>query len=67
MIDKLDCSHTNEIICPYCGCEQSDSWEILRGDKHDGDTVDYSCDECEKDFVVEIHISVTYSSIGGGE
>ena len=61
MIDEFDCSHNEEIVCPYCGYEHSDSWEIATGDDW-RKPVDYECDECGKAFIVDIEISTTYSS-----
>ena len=43
-------------ICPYCGCEQLDPWEIL---SDDGDTEDIDC-ECGKTFRARLSISVTF-------
>lgn len=42
--DEIDCFETEEIVCPYCGHIQSDSWEYADED----DCVE--CDECEKEF-----------------
>ncbi len=55
MIDKLDCINNDEIVCPYCGNIQSDSWELAQ----DGDV---ECDLCEKQFRVEIDTTITYTS-----
>lgn len=49
-------SFTDEIVCPWCGCEQYDSWE--RADSDD----EHECDECGKIFAYERNIKVTYSS-----
>ncbi len=56
---EIDASHTQEITCPYCGHEKSDSWEVFGND--DGDT-EMDCGECDKKFTVEINRTVTYSS-----
>ena len=50
--------YTNEsnIICPYCGWEDEDSWETQEGDD------EYSCGFCEKKFVLEVEHSVSYST-----
>ncbi len=47
---------TNEVVCPYCGYEFSDSYEF--GDS-DGDI---ECDECEKLFYFYPETTVTYST-----
>ena len=45
---------TNEITCPYCGYEFSDSWEHSDGEQE--------CPDCERKFEVERNTSITYSS-----
>lgn len=45
---------TQEIICPYCGYEPSDSWEMESGE--------YDCEDCEKSYEVERNIEVTYTT-----
>ena len=60
MKKEIDCSYTDEIVCPHCGYEFSDSYEIFR----DGDewVEGLSCEECEKEFNVGADYSVTYNS-----
>lgn len=53
---SIDCEGTNEIVCPHCGYEHRDSWELERDD---GDT---ECHSCEKPFQYSRLTSVTYSS-----
>lgn len=48
-----------EAICPYCGSEQMDSWE-LSGD--DGGLEETDCGTCGKDFEYVRHIDITYST-----
>ena len=37
MIDvKFDCECRDELVCPYCGEENSDSWEVLQSDDECG-------------------------------
>lgn len=50
----FDHEDTNEIVCPYCGYEQCDSWEAGEGDN--------DCPECHKVFEVERIMSVTYNT-----
>lgn len=45
--------------CPYCGCENEDAWELNLGDGEDGDV---NCENCDKEYRINRHISVTYSS-----
>lgn len=52
---EFDTKATDEITCPYCGYEMTDSWEIKT------DT-DYTCDECGKNFDICVNYSVEYST-----
>lgn len=53
MGEEFDCDYTDEPVCPYCGEEQSDFWEMM----DDDGLVD--CQECEKEFryvrITEVH------------
>lgn len=49
-------TYGDEIICPYCKYEHSDSWEL---ESDDGET---ECGECGKSFLYCRHIYVTYSA-----
>lgn len=53
---SIDCEYTDEIVCPYCGEEFTDSWEF----EPDMDTID--CYECGMEFKYERNVSVTYST-----
>ncbi|MCM3739214.1 hypothetical protein M3210_02915 [Oceanobacillus luteolus] len=48
-----------EVVCPYCGSEQSDSWEL---DGSDGEENETYCGTCGEDFVYIRNIEITYSS-----
>jgi hypothetical protein len=54
VIKDFDTKYTDEVICPYCGFEYSDSWEFH--DYHDKIT----CCECNKKFEFEACFDVTY-------
>jgi ATP-dependent Zn protease len=54
MNKEIDHDYTDEIVCPYCGCEFSDSYEF------DDDSGTMECYECEKEFEYYRHIEVTY-------
>lgn len=54
MKKEIECEHTYEVVCPFCGHEQSDSWEISEGTNQ--------CRSCDKKFSVEVHQTVTYST-----
>ena len=45
---EFDTRSTLEIVCPYCGYEFIDSWEVP-----DGEDV-LECDDCEKEFVLDM-------------
>ncbi len=49
-------SFTSEIVCPWCGHEQLDSWEMEDSDD------ECECNECGKAFAYERDVEVTYSS-----
>lgn len=50
-------SRKEEITCPWCGYEDSDSWEF-EGEYDDA----YECPECGKKFILEVHTEITYTS-----
>lgn len=54
----IDHEYTREIVCPYCGCEFSDSWEYGDGE----DIGEVECECCEKEFFVSRVIDITYVS-----
>lgn len=49
-----DTSYTAEIVCPHCGNEYSDSWEMEDGH--------YDCQHCGNSFVVCRNVEVTYTT-----
>ncbi len=44
----IDHKYTDDMVCPYCGCKQSDIWEIKGA--YDEDTLRVECQECERPF-----------------
>jgi hypothetical protein len=54
MRKEIDCSYTDEIVCPYCGTMFSDSWEYKEG------IID--CVDCDKKFSLSVNYSVDYST-----
>lgn len=54
--DKYDCMNTEEVICPYCGHENSESWEIS-----ENDATTY-CGNCDKVIGIEQEVVRTFSS-----
>ena len=49
-----DTEHTDEVTCPWCGYECSDSWEISDGTRE--------CGDCGREYDVERDMTVTYST-----
>ena len=49
--------YTDEIVCPYCGHEFSDSWEYI---KQNEGIID--CQDCRKAFYLKVNQSVDYST-----
>lgn len=47
---------TDNITCPYCGYENTDSWEADESDEH------YECSNCGSYFSYEREVSVSYYS-----
>lgn len=52
-MSDIDHEYTNEIVCPHCGCESSDSWESRDEGEED-------CPECGKIYAYSRHVEVTY-------
>jgi transcription elongation factor Elf1 len=51
--------YTKEIVCPYCGYEFSDSYEILSKEE---DLGVIECEHCEKEFLASRFINIEYST-----
>ena len=56
ILNDDEVNHSNEITCPHCGSEVSDSWECSDSDDN------YSCDTCGSVFSYEREVEVTYNS-----
>ena len=52
----MEHKYENQIKCPYCDWEDSDSWEF------DEDEGTATCGSCEKEFNVTREVEVTYST-----
>lgn len=55
-MSEIDCMCTAEVVCPFCGCQNADSWELPDEDER------YECAECGKVFKYERCVEVTYIS-----
>jgi len=58
--EKFDIKNTENIICPFCGYENTD-WFELAADS-DGDIELVSCPKCCKEFEYETHITFSFTS-----
>lgn len=58
---KIDCTYTDEIVCPFCGCEYEDSYEFFNDDSVNT-LIDLKCQECHKHFDVSREFNVNYTS-----
>lgn len=47
----------DEITCPYCGEQESDSWERI-----DSDPDEVDCESCGKTFSLEIEMTASYNT-----
>ena len=56
---ELDVTLTDEAVCPFCGEEQGDSWELGGGRKDHGET---ECASCGQRFCWSRDVSVSYST-----
>ncbi len=56
---EYDCSHTHELVCPYCGGEMSDSWEYGSGGEEDSEA---DCGHCSRTFRYSRNVSVSYTT-----
>lgn len=55
-IDEDEIFQHNEIKCPYCGDEKSDSWEYSDdGTEH--------CDSCGSEYIYERIVDISYTTI----
>ncbi len=62
----IDCRYTDALVCPYCGREDSDSWELSESSSN------HQCGSCEKNFTYETHTTRTFTAsraecLNGGE
>jgi len=48
---------TDEVVCPHCGAEWGDSWELSESDEN------MHCEECDQSFSMERHVDVTYVTV----
>lgn len=58
-MDEIDHEYTDNMICPYCGAEDVDSWECVPTEEQIGYV---ECGNCGRTFNAERNISITYST-----
>ena len=58
-MNEVDHEYTDEIVCPWCGYEFSDSWEFGNGGEF---TELEDCPECDKSFYASRTITVAYTT-----
>ncbi len=56
MPEEIDCDYTDEIVCPHCGYEHSDSWEA--GEDGAGE-----CGSCGEEYHFTRNINVDYCTV----
>ena len=59
--EEIDTDYTRQLVCPYCGHVETDSWEIAAGGG-DGDVGTTNCGECGREYEYTINVDITYSS-----
>jgi hypothetical protein len=60
MNEEFDTDCTDEPVCPWCGEEQSDAWELFSASSSDCEETE--CDTCGKDILITQQVSVSYST-----
>lgn len=53
---EIDHTYTENIVCPYCGHEDIDSWEAQ------SDHGEYECGMCDELFFYERIVTTQYST-----
>ena len=58
--DYIQHYKTELIVCPYCGHEDRDSYEVF--DDIEGTMENFECGECGKSFRVSKYCEITYTT-----
>jgi transposase-like protein len=58
MNKEIDHEFTKEIVCPHCGYEFEDSYELADPDREQ----QFECNECSKDFLLYTYVSLSYTT-----
>jgi transcription elongation factor Elf1 len=59
MTNEIDTDYTDEVVCPHCGHEHSDSWEYNLTEQDYGAL---ECAECGEMFEATLNKSISYST-----
>ena len=59
-MSEIDHEYTNGVICPYCGEEQDDLWDIDGAYTEDETRMD--CQDCGKEFASYCHVSHSFTT-----
>lgn len=51
----IDHEYTDELVCPHCGYEVGDSWELPELGRR-------ACGDCGKEFEYEKNVSTSFTS-----
>ena len=54
--EEYECSYQDDLVCPYCGHIETDSWETP------DNATEGSCNSCGKDYKIEQEFSRTFST-----
>ncbi len=61
MSNEIDHEYTSNIVCPYCGAEDEESYHYL-SDEWENDDIAIDCGNCNKEFSMSYQKDVTYST-----
>lgn len=58
---SADRRYTTAPLCPYCGFEMTDAWELSL--KDDGDVYERDeCGRCGRPYSITLHVEISYST-----
>jgi len=63
--NAMQISKNDFIVCPHCMRIDPHGWQVLDEFTKDGDKInEYTCGygDCKKKFVVEVHLTATFTS-----
>ena len=58
---EFDTDYTDSLVCPWCGYDDPDSWEIDFGAGMEGDII-HGCVSCGKPMLATRVVNVTYTT-----